>query len=309
MAGQGKVLRVGVSLIDAPVYREALAGLQNGLRDLGYREGLNLAIEVRHPTDGSAGAKELAIADLRAANVDVIVTTAPPQLIPKLIRLASPTPIVEALMSSSIIGTSEVASYARPGGSLTGIIRSEPRQYARRLQLLHEVAPAVSHVAFVVAWDSSPNPPGLAETQAIAQTLGLDVRVVQPSAADNLKPALIAALPARTDGMMQYGADAFADPERQKQIIDSAATLRIPAVYDDREWAAAGGLMAYGPNIVANFRRAAAYVDKIAKGARAGDLPVEEPAQFDVVLNLRTARVLGLPIPPTVLGQASELIQ
>jgi putative ABC transport system substrate-binding protein len=218
-------------------------------------------------------------------------------------------PLVEALLNSPNVGAAPIASYARPGGNVTGIIAVDVSHHARRLQLLKEVAPSVSRVIVLTPWDRPANLPGWPEIIEMARTLGIEVERVQPSGPDDIKPALEAAIERGADGLLQYQGNPFADLAVRQRVIEVLAEHRLPAVYIAEGWARSGGLLAYTPDLAANWKRAATYVDRILKGTEAGDLPIEQPTRFSFVVNLKTAQALGLAIPQPVLAQASELVQ
>ncbi len=306
---QDRVYRVGLMVSDGPVWSAWAEALREGLSELGYVEGRNLVI-VEVPSDDGDIEKTLAtIRALERAQVDVLVSALLPHHVEMVSKATGSLPLVEPLLNSPNVGTESIASYAHPGGSMTGIIGIDVAQHARRLQLLKETAPNISRVIVLTPWDRPPDLPGWAEITEMASALKLEIERVQPAGPDDIEPALEAAIQRGADGLLQYQGNPFADVDVRQRVVDVAARHRIPAVYIDQGWARIGGLMAYNPNSMANYRRAAAYVDWILKGTRVGDLPVEQPARFDFIVNLVTAQSLGLVVPPTVLAQASELVQ
>jgi putative ABC transport system substrate-binding protein len=291
-----------------------IGGVQDGLRELGYIEGKTIAFEYRTANLREERLPALA-AELVQRQVDVIVTVED-QTTHAAKGATSTIPIVMA-SSSDPVGSGLVASLARPGGNVTGLTHSSPGLTAKRLYLLRDLLPGVSRVA--VLWNSAvpDKVREFGETQAAARDLGielqsLDVRGRLFNLASKLEDEdFEAAVREASRGQAQALFTLF-DPITfiyQKLIVELAAKYRLPDVYEVREFVDDGGLLAYGPNLVALYRRAAVFVDKILKGARPADLPVEQPTTFDFVLNLRTAQALGLTIPPTLLLQATEVIQ
>ncbi len=302
-----KIPRVGLLRFGSPSdsgIRFTEEPFRQGLRELGYVEGQNIAIEYRHSEGREHRLPELA-ADLVRLKVDVIVATG--GLAASAVRNATKTiPIVMAGVSDPI-GSGLVASLARPGGNITGLSILAPELSGKRLELLKQVVPRVSRVA-VLAYPANPAfPAQLRETQVAARTLGLRLQILEVRSPDDLDRAFGAAKKERA-GALNILPSAFHVFHRKK-LVDLAAETRLPAMYDNREWAEAGGLMAYGPNFSDLYRRAAGYVDKILKGAKPADLPVEQPTKFELVINLKTAKALGLTIPPSLMLRADEVIQ
>ena len=277
---------------------------RQGLRDLGYVEGRNLVIEFR-----DAGAKPERLAALASElvrlKVDVIVATGT-QAISAAKQATSVIPIVMTV-SGDAVGTGLVASLARPSGNVTGLTLITPESAGKRLELLKEAFPRTSRVA--VLWNPT-DPPRLLEykqTQDAAKLLGLMLQSVEVRSSEELEGAFSAITRGAADALVT-----FSDPLTavfRKRIVEFAATSRLPAMYGRREEVEDGGLMSYAPNFADLFRRAATYVDKILKGAKPADLPVEQPTKFELVINLKTAKVLGLTIPPSLLVRADEVIQ
>jgi putative ABC transport system substrate-binding protein len=200
-----------------------------------------------------------------------------------------------------------VSSLARPGGNVTGISLMVPDLAGKRLQLIKEVLPRMTRVA--VLWDAANPYPARAfeETQRAAQILGIEVQSLEVRGPDDFAGAFEAATRQRPDALLTIGDPLTSD--FRKQIADFASTQRLPAMYPLREYAEVGGLMSYGASISDLVRRSAGYVDKILKGTKPADLPVEQPTKFELVINLKTAMTLGLTIPPSVLGLADEVIE
>jgi putative tryptophan/tyrosine transport system substrate-binding protein len=277
---------------------------RQGLRELGYMEGQNILLESRWAEGHRERLAELA-ADLVRLDVAVIVTESTPAALAA--KQATHTiPIVTAAVGDPV-AVGLVASLARPGGNVTGLTFQAPELSGKRLELLKEAAPQTTLVA--VLWNAA-NPShmrNLEGVKAAAQALGLQLQTVAartPSDFDRAFEAMASTRPSAlitlADGMLW---------DNRTPIVAFAAKSRLPAIFPDREFAEAGGLMTYGQNLAANFRRAAAFVDRILKGAKPADLPVEQPMTFEFVINLQTAQTLCLTIPPTLLFQATELIR
>jgi putative ABC transport system substrate-binding protein len=278
--------------------------LQDGLRELGYLDGHNLLVEARYADGQAARLPELA-AELVSLQPDVIAISSTPAA--RAAQTATSTiPVVFAGVGDPV-GTGLVASYARPGGNLTGLTNIAPELSGKRLQLLTEVVPGAARAAAV--WNAAD--PAMArefsETQVAGEALGVELHSLGVREQSDLEGAYEAATTGRADAIVLI-ADQLITLSRAPLVALSAQS-RLPTISGDRGFAAAGGLMAYGPDRVRQFRRVAYYVDRILKGATPADLPVERPREFDFVINLRTAQALGLTIPPHVLLQATEVIQ
>jgi putative ABC transport system substrate-binding protein len=301
-----KVARIGYlagSLAAFPQLREAFI---QGLRDLGYVEGRNLVIEYRSP-EGKPERLPALAAELVALKVDVIVAAGTPQ--PLAAKQATRTiPIVFA-GASDPVASGLVTSLARPGGNVTGLSLLLPELVGKTLEQLKQAIPGVNRVA--VLWQ-----PGLGErtekdllkgAEAAGRALGVRLQFVEARGPADFDRAFSDMTKARADALTVLGSNMFLIERRR--LVALAAKNRLPAVYPLREWVDVGGLMAYGANLADLFRRAATYVDKILKGAKPADLPVEQPTKFELVINLKAAKALGLTIPPSVLGRADEVIQ
>jgi ABC-type uncharacterized transport system substrate-binding protein len=301
----GKVYRIGVLInSSASVYAKRTEALRQGLRDLGYVEGTNIALEYRWSEGNQDRLPELA-RELVRGKVDVIVTHSAGGLAAK--RATTTIPIVMAT-SLDPIGTGLVASVARPGGNVTGLSRIVTEGFAGKwLQLLKDAVPKLARVA--VLWNRAN--PGVAsqvhDIEAAARTLGVRLQLLEFRGADQVESALTAMATPRPDGLI-VPADAASNQQRAR-IIAFAAKNRLPTIYPAREIVEVGGLMTYAPSQIDSWRRAADYVDKILKGAKPADLPMEQPTTFELVINLTTAKALGLTIPPLLLGRADEVIQ
>jgi ABC-type uncharacterized transport system substrate-binding protein len=243
-------------------------------------------------------------AELVGLKVDVIVTSG--LAVPAAKQVTSVIPIVFALASDPI-GTGMVASLARPGGNVTGLSQQSRELAGKRLELLREILPSLRRLAAM----GNAVSPGFAleigDIQAATRTLGLDVAAFEIRRAEDIAP-LFEAIKDRAEALYVIGSDPLVQTKRIA-ISTLAAAARLPTMHSAREYVEAGGLLSYGPNYTDLFRRAGNYVDKILRGANPADLPVEQPTKFDLVINLTTARALGLEVPPTLLARADEVIE
>ena len=299
------VPRIGLLSLFSPALGESKAeSFRQGLRDLGYIEGQNIRIESRWAAGHRERLAELA-ADLVRLEVAVIVTESTPAALAA--KQATQTiPIVTAAIGDPV-AVGLVASLARPGGNVTGLTFQAPELSGKRLELLKEAASQTTLVA--VLWNAA-NPAhmsGLEGIKAAAQSLGLPLQAVAVRTPSDFDMAFEAMASTRPSALITLGDGMLLD--NRMRIVAFAAQSRLPAIFPDREFAEAGGLMTYGQNLAANFRRAAAFVDKILKGAKPADLPVEQPMKFEFVINLKTAQDLGITIPPTLLFLADEVIR
>jgi len=274
------------------------------MRNLGYVEGQNLLIEYRYAEGKPARLSELA-AELVRLRVDVIVTAGGARVAQTAKESTSTIPIVMT-GSTDPVAIGLTASLARPGGNITGLSLGGPELYGKRFELINEAIPKLSRLAvFYVATAGTPF--YLKEMHASARALSLQIELFEVRTPGDFQDAFLSAA--------KGGAGAFTvtvDPEftgNRKQILDYAQRNRLPAIYPWREYVQDGGLMSYAPNLADLYRRAANYVDKILKGSKPADLPVEQPTKFDFVINLKTAKQIGLTIPPTVLARADKLIK
>jgi putative tryptophan/tyrosine transport system substrate-binding protein len=275
---------------------------RQGLRDLGYVEGKNVVIEFR-TRRGKSGWSELAD-ELVGLKVDVIVAGGA-GAVTAAKNASATTPIVMEQVNDPI-ALGLVASLAHPGGNITGISNLSPELSGKRLELLKEVMPKVYRVA-VLALRAAPMQTSIKETEAAAQSLRLQLQLLEVKAPDEIESAFDAAKKQRADALVQIEA-VFFEPHQQR-IIDLAAKYRLPAMYNSRDDVEIGGLMSYGPDRADMNRRVAAIVDKILKGRKPADLPVEQPTKFEFVINLKTAKQIGLTIPPNVLYRADKVIK
>jgi ABC-type uncharacterized transport system substrate-binding protein len=273
------------------------------LRELGWIDGRTVFIEYRWAGGNTEHLAELA-ADLVRLKVDVIATSgSPPVAAAK--RATTAIPIVFAAVGDPV-GTGLVASLARPGGNVTGLSIEATDLAGKRVQLLREVVPALRRLAILANAEAPPAMLEMIEVQATARALGLEVASYELRRQDDIVPAL-QSLKGRAEALYVCN-DPLVTTNRIR-ISALALSLRLPTVFNVREFVEAGGLMSYGPNFIDLFRRAADLVDKILRGAKPADIPVEQPTRFNFVINLKTAQALGLSIPRSVLQLADEVIQ
>jgi putative ABC transport system substrate-binding protein len=301
----GKVWKIGfLSLASPEATAPLLEALAAGLRDLGYVEGRNLLFERRFANGRLERLPPLA-AELVRLRMDVIVGGANPG-IAALKEATATLPIVMAHPVDPI-GAGFIATLAHPGGNLTGLsFDAGPETGAKRLQMLKEIVPTLSRVAILRQAESGTGA-ALAAMEAAARTLGVTLQVAEIRTLDGVEGAFRTMARGRAEALViQGGPLTWA---RRQQIADLALRHRLPSTHSLREYAQAGVLLTYGPSITDLYRRAAGYVDKLLKGAKPADLPVEQPTTFELVINLRTAKALGLTIPASVLARADEVIQ
>ena len=301
----GKIYRIGMLETTSMALNAAnLDAFRQGLRELGYVEGRNFMIEYRSADGRRERFPELAT-ELVRLKVDVILTRGTPAVMAAK-NATGTIPVVMAASGDPLL-SGVVAGLARPGGNVTGLSAIVVEVTGKRLQLLREVVPGVSRIAVLFDMGNPNNALQWKETEIAAPSLG-----VQPQLLDVRKPgdfggAFDAAIRQRA-GAMVVGIDALTQANH-RPIIDLAAKHRLPAIYASREFVDAGGLVAYGVSYPHLYHRAASFVDKILKGAKPADLPVEQPTKFELVINLKTAKALGLMIPQTILLQADHVIE
>jgi putative ABC transport system substrate-binding protein len=282
-----------------------LQAFRDGLRELGYVEGKNLQLEVRWG-EGKLERLPTLAAELVQAKVDVIVATTSPAIVAA--RQATRTVPIVMPLSSDPVGDGLVASLARPGGNITGLSLMAPELGQKRLELLQETFPKVSR-AVAVLW----NPAYLGmraryeQAQVAAPAVGLTVRSVEVRDTRELDAAFEAIIREHPDALLLL-VDPFTISQRAR-IVEFAAEQRLPAIYESSDFVDVGGLISYGPNIQDLFRRAATYVDKILRGAKPADLPIEQPTQFELVINMRAAKALGIKFPDSILLRADKVIE
>jgi len=273
------------------------------LRELGWIDGRTVEIDYRWAEGRSERAAELA-AEFARLKVDVIVTSGAPMVLAAK-RATSVIPIVFALAPNPV-GTGLISSLARPGGNVTGVTNLNTELAGKRLEILREVVPDLRRVAILVDSGNPGTVLELAEVQAAALTLGLALNVSKIQRAEDIAPAF-AAFTGHVDGLYVV-ADPLMNANRAR-IHTLALGARLPAIYNSSEFVEAGGLISYGSNLLDNWRLAASIVDKILKGAKPADLPVEEPTKIELAINLTTAKTLGLTISPMFLARADRVIE
>jgi putative tryptophan/tyrosine transport system substrate-binding protein len=300
-----KVPRIGVLWLYSPVIASPFAeAFRQGLRELGYVEGKNIVIEYRH-AEGKYDRLPSLAAELVRLNVDIIVT-ASTQAAQAGQQATRSIPIVMTVVSDPV-ESGLVASLARPGGNVTGLSLMHPELSGKRLELLKEVIPKLSRVAVLSNLSNPIIPPLLRETEAAARALGVQLQVVEVRDPIELDSAFGAMTRDRAGALVVLPDGTFQNERRR--IAALAAKGRLPTMYAWREAVDDGGLMAYGASVPDILRRAATYVDKILKGTKPADLPVEQPLKFELVINLKTAKQIGLTIPQSVLYRADKVIK
>jgi len=304
---EGKVPRIGYLSVRGPEReKRRLAAFRQGLRELGYIEGQNLVIEYRYAEGKPERYPELA-AELVRLKVDVIVTSPSPTLIRAAQRTIRTIPIVMLATPVDPVEAGFVVSLARPGGNVTGLMNLSGELHPKRLELLKEVSPQISRVAII--WSPRQQRLTMKKVETAAQALGIQIQslVREGRRLDQLKSAFSAISQERPDGLMV--ASFRLTLRHRVRVTEFAAKKRLPTIYDNSIFVNAGGLMVYDADRQHLHRRAATYVDKILKGAKPGDLPVERPTKFVFEINLKTAKQLGITIPPTVMYQATKVIK
>jgi putative ABC transport system substrate-binding protein len=302
-----KVHRIGVLTPAFPPSEPnpPLEAFRQGLRDLGYVEGQNLVLEHRYAEGSFERLPELA-AELVRLQVEVIVASGAPAI--RAAQHATRTiPIVMAATADPV-GQGFVASLAHPGGNITGLSFLSTELPGKRLELLKETVPQSTRIAVLINAAHPYYASVMDNLTGAARALGLQLHVVELRSAEELDTAFVAMTREGADALIEVGDQALMDGLRGR-VADLAAKSRLPAMYDWKMYVDAGGLMSYGPSVSDIFRRAATYVDKILKGAKPADLPVEQPTKFELVINLKTAKALGITMPPSLLLLADEVIQ
>jgi putative tryptophan/tyrosine transport system substrate-binding protein len=301
-----KVHRIGRLHPGSPTEPDPnLEAFRQGLRDLGYVEGQNLVIEYRY-AEGRDDLLAALAAELVQLKLDVIVTVAAAAT-HAVQHVTRTSPIVMA-GGSDPVGDGLVASLARPGGNTTGTSNLTVELPGKRLEILKEAVPQSARIAVLANPATVGYESAMHNLAVAARALGLHLHVVELRRADELDAAFAAMTRAGADALLVVGEPLLLDSLRG-QTVDLAAQHRLPAMYSWKELVVAGGLMSYGPSLPAMHRRLAVYVDKILKGAKPADLPVEQPTKFELVVNLKTAQALGITFPPTLLIQADEVVQ
>jgi putative tryptophan/tyrosine transport system substrate-binding protein len=302
-----KVSRIGLLIPgSASAFAPRIETFRHGLHDLGYVEGQHIMLESRF-ADGQADRLPALAAELVRLPVDVLVTDGEAAI--RAAQHATTTIPVVMAISGDPVGEGFVASLAHPGGNITGLSMMFPDLSGKRLELLRGAIPTLSRVA--VLWNAAvaatASTFAFKETQIVAHALGLQLQSLEVRGPDEFVQAFAAMTREHADALVVISNPFFFG--HRMQLAELTVQHRLPAMFQAREWAEAGGLMAYGANIHDMYRRAASYVDRILKGTKPADLPVEQPTKFELVLNRKTAQALGITFPPTLLILADEVIQ
>jgi putative ABC transport system substrate-binding protein len=302
----GRVYRIGVLMNKAsdPAESRQWQGLWLGLRERGWIEGENILIELREAEGNSSRVPELA-ADLVRRKMDLIVTRG--SLFTGAVKAATSSIPIVFIAHADPVGTGHVASLARPGGNITGLAILQTEIGAKGLEILRSVGPTVTRIAVLWHPGTPSAAPGLKALEEPARRLRLDLQPVGARGPAELEGAFAAMSRARAQGVLVLATPIFFG-ERQR-LGELAIAHRLPTMFQIRDYAEAGGLMSYGADLADLYRRAAIPVDKILKGAKPGDIPIEQPTKFELIINLRTAKALGLTIPPSLLQRADQVIE
>jgi putative ABC transport system substrate-binding protein len=304
-AQQPKIARIGfLSATPASAIPDRTEAFRQGLRELGYLEGKNIYIEYRW-AEGKIDRLSQLAAELVQLNVNVIVA-AGPQATRSAKDATSTIPIVMGFHNDPV-GSGLVASLARPGGNVTGLSTLAPEISGKQLELLKEIVPKLSRVAVLGNSTDPGNSQVLKETERAAVALGVQNLYLDVRSPEDIEVAFRMASKARADAVLALAS--FLLTSQRKQLVGLAMKTRLPSIYDRQEFVEDGGLMSYSVSSTDLFRRTATYVDKILKGAKPADLPVEQPTKFELVINLKTAKQLGLTIPQSVLFRADKVIK
>jgi putative ABC transport system substrate-binding protein len=298
---QAKISRLGVLLFGTPD-TDAFSAIRRGLSALGYVEGRNIVFEHRYAEGKPDRLPDLAN-DLARSKPDLIIA-AGGDVVPFAKRATETIPIVMITSADPVQG-GLVASVARPGGNVTGVTFVSSDLAGKRLQLLKEAAPGVTRVA--VLWNPDHPDGEFAETQAAGRSLGVQVQSLEVRGRDDFAGAFTTANRERIDAVMVVSSRLMT--LNRARILDYAVQHRLLVVSGWGPWAAEGGLLSYGPDLDAVIRNSATYIDRILKGAKAGDLPIEQPTKFELIVNLRTAKAFGLTIPPSIIARADAVIE
>jgi putative tryptophan/tyrosine transport system substrate-binding protein len=301
----GKIPRIGFLGTSPSAIAARIEAFRQGLRELGYVEGKNIFIEWRHVEGKPERMSELA-AELVRLKVDIIITGGPPAT--RAAKEATVTIPIVMTQDTDPVGNGFVASLARPGGNITGLATLRPEIRGKQLELLKEVIPKLSRVAVFGTSTAPGNAQSLKEIELVAKAFGVQLQYLDVLGPKDIETAFRAASKERAEAVLMMVAGTVAGAHRT-EITDLAVKSRLPVIYPGRPSVEAGGLMTYGVNLNDLDRRAATYVDKILKGAKPADLPVEQPKKFELIINLKAAKQIGLTIPPNVLARADKVIK
>jgi putative ABC transport system substrate-binding protein len=300
-----KVPRIGLLFAATLSYQlDRVEAFRQGLRELGYVEGKNIVIEYRS-AEGKFDRLPALAAELVGLKVDVIVSGGPQATRPAK-KATATIPIIMAF-DSDPVGNGFVASLARPGGNITGLATLAPELSGKQLELLKEIVPKLSRVAVLGTSTQPGNAQALREVGGAAGAFGVQVQYLNVEDPEDIETAFRAGSKGRADAVLVLPSPVL--NSHRTQVADLTAKNRRPAMYSGSGYVDAGGLMSYAHNIIDLYRRAATYVDKILKGAKPADLPVEQPTKFELIINLKAAKQIGLTIPPNVLARADKVIK
>jgi len=299
-----KVPRIGFLTTSPSVFPGRNEAFRQGLRELGYLEGKNIVIEWRF-AEGKADRLLALVSELVRFKVDIIVSGNPTAT--RFMKEATTTIPIVMGFDTDPVGNGLVANLARPGGNITGLSVLSPELGGKRLELLKEIVPKLSRMAVLGSSTLPGNAQTLRETELAAGALGVKLQFVDVLSPKDVEAAFQRAVNGRADALLAQGSGIL--NAHRTQVADLAIKSRLPAMYYAAEFVEAGGLMSYGVDFADLFRRAATYVDKILKGAKPADLPVEQPTKFELVINLKAAKQIGLTIPPNVLARADRVIK
>ena len=300
----GKIYRIGF-LWDSPdAFLDALEAFRQGLRDLGYVEGRNIAMEYRWAEGKPERMRELA-EELVRLKVDVIV--APSSIYTEAAKRATSTIPIIFVSHADPLGSRHVASLARPGGNITGLSLMMTETNVKGLELLKEAVPGISRVAVIFDPATPSHGPGLKAVKAAGPTLGLRIQSVPVRSATEFDSAFTAIVGERADAVLVLSTPLFI--AGAKRLAELSLAHKLPSLFGPKHHVQEGGLMSYSPDRADLWRRGAIYVDKILRGIDPADLPVQQPTKFEIAINLKTAKSIGLAIPPSLLGRADEVIE
>jgi ABC-type uncharacterized transport system substrate-binding protein len=298
--------RIGyLSTTSASANSPRVEPFRDGLRELGYVEGKNIVIEWRY-AEGNPDRVPALAAELVRLKVDIIVTVGPAGTGPA--KTATVTIPIVMTQDDDPVANGFIASLARPGGNITGLSRLTPELSGKRLEFLKEIVPKLSRVALFGTSTTASNAKSLREIELSAGAMKVQLQYVDVLNPKDIETAFRAAAKGRADAVVMSAAGSVSRLHRP-QIVELAVKSRLPVIYEVREWAQYGGLISYGVDLADLDRRAATYVDKILKGAKPAELPVEQPTKFELVINLKAAKQIGLMIPPNVLARADKVIK
>jgi putative tryptophan/tyrosine transport system substrate-binding protein len=300
-----KVARIGYLVGPSSASSARYEAFRQGLRELGYVEKKNILIEWRS-SEGNRDRQRALVAELVGLKVDVIVAVGGGDV--RIAKEATATIPIVMVQGGDPVGSGFVASLARPGGNITGLAILRPELSGKRLELLTEIVPKLSRVALFASSASPEHAQVLKEAELAASALGVKLQSLDIRSPKDFETSFQAALKGRAEAVLVRVRGPILSPHR-KEFAELAVKSRLPAIYEGVEEVEAGGLMSYGVSFTDLYRRAAVYVDKILKGAKPADLPVEQPMKFEFIINLKAAKQIGLTIPPNVLARADKVIR